>query len=107
MAVEYSQVKSEITRNYTLREYANDVVFVLKTIASGKNVAEPDIFIESGRFIAASHAVLVAPVLELFSQEYTEEKLQLKENNPPRIVIAFLIIRCTKISPFERSCRST
>ncbi|MGP1527839.1 MAG: biosynthetic arginine decarboxylase [Campylobacter sp.] len=98
MAVEYSQVKSEITRNYTLREYANDVVFVLKTIASGKNVAEPDIFIESGRFIAASHAVLVAPVLELFSQEYTEEKLQLKENNPPLITELYDLYTNIKLS---------
>jgi arginine decarboxylase len=28
---------------------------------------------------------LVAPVLELFSQEYTEEKLDMKEKNPPLI----------------------
>jgi len=85
LAVEYSQVQQNVTRNYTLREYANDVVFLLKTIADQKNVTEPDIFIESGRFVAASHAVLVAPVLELFSQEYTEGKLNLKKENPPLV----------------------
>lgn len=82
LAVEYSQTRDIMQRNYTLREYANDVVFLLKTIANSKDVVEPDIFIESGRYIAASHAVLVAPVLELFSQEYTEEKLNLKDQNP-------------------------
>ncbi|MSN96822.1 biosynthetic arginine decarboxylase [Campylobacter sp. FMV-PI01] len=82
LAVEYSQVKDSMQRNYTLREYANDVVFLLKTIANSKDVVEPDIFIESGRYIAASHAVLVAPVLELFSQEYTETKLNFKATNP-------------------------
>ena len=85
LAVEYSQFGEENARNYTLKEYANDVTFVLKTIANQKNEVEPDIFIESGRFVAASHAVLVAPVLELFSQEYTEQKLSLKKNNPPII----------------------
>lgn len=85
LAIEYSQFKDNPSRNYTLKEYANDVVFLLKSIANQKNEIEPDIFIESGRYIAASHAVLVAPVLELFSQEYTEEKLILKENNPPLI----------------------
>ena len=82
LAIEYSQFKEESSRNYTLNEYANDVVYMLKTISEQKKEIEPDIFIESGRFIAASHALLVAPVLELFSQEYTEEKLNLKKNNP-------------------------
>ena len=50
-----------------------------------KNEQEPDIFIESGRFIAANHAVLVAPVLELLSQEYDEKALKLKDSNPPLI----------------------
>ncbi len=85
LAVEYSQFKNEQSRNYTLSEYANDMVFILKNIAAQKKDLEPDIFIESGRFIAAHHAVLVAPVLELFSQEYTESKLFLKDKNPELI----------------------
>lgn len=85
LAVEYSQYKSNLNKNYTLSEYANDVVYLLKEIARGKQVSEPDIFIESGRFISAHHAVLIAPVLELFSQEYTENKLCPKEVNPPLI----------------------
>ncbi len=85
LAVEYSQHKDEIKRNYTLREYANDVIYLLKDISNRKKVKEPDIYIESGRYIAASHAVLIAPVLELFSQEYTEEKLKLKKENPPLV----------------------
>ncbi len=84
LAVEYSQYKNNILRNYTLSEYANDVVYLIKEIALKKDVKEPNIFIESGRFIAAHHAVLVAPVLELFSGEYTESKL-IKKDNPPLI----------------------
>ncbi|MGP1484823.1 MAG: biosynthetic arginine decarboxylase [Campylobacter sp.] len=85
LAIEYSQFKENSSRNYTLSEYANDVVYLLKTMAMQRNEIEPDIFIESGRFVAASHAVLVAPVLELFSQDYTEEKLALKKKNPQLI----------------------
>ena len=86
LAVEYSQFKDEQIRNYTLSEYANDMVFILKNIAEQKKDLEPDIFIESGRFIAAHHAVLVAPVLELFSQEYTESKLALKDKANPKLI---------------------
>ncbi|MDA3046500.1 biosynthetic arginine decarboxylase [Campylobacter sp. JMF_01 NE2] len=97
LAIEYSQVKENFSRNYTLKEYANDVVFLLKSIAQDKNEVEPNIFIESGRYVAASHAVLVAPVLELFTQEYTEAKLALKKENPP--VIAELYDLYTSLKP--------
>lgn len=85
LAVEYSQHEEKQERNYSLSEFANDVVFLMQEIAKRKGVAEPDIFTESGRYIAASHSVLVAPVLELFSQEYHEKGLRLKEKNPPLI----------------------
>jgi len=85
LAVEYSQHSLSQERNYSLKEFANDVVFLMQEIARSKGVEEPDIYTESGRFIAASHAVLIAPVLELFSQEYHESGLRLKQTNPPLI----------------------
>lgn len=83
LAIEYSQFKKSI--NYSMQEFANDVIFTLKNIALQKNVDEPDIYTESGRFIAANSTVLITPVLELFSAEYEEEHLRLKEQNPPLI----------------------
>jgi arginine decarboxylase len=85
LAVEYAQNSTNIQRNYTVEEFSNDVVFLIKDIANSKGVKEPNIFTESGRFISSSHAVLVAPVLELFSAEYSEKLLKLKEQNPPLI----------------------
>lgn len=85
LAVEYSQHEDKQERNYSLREFANDVVFLMQDISKRKGVEEPDIFTESGRYVAASHSVLIAPVLELFSQEYTEKGLRLKEVNPPLV----------------------
>ncbi len=85
LAVEYSQHLSYKELNYSLKEFANDVIFLMKEIAKNKSIDEPDIFTESGRFIASSHAVLIAPVLELFSSEYHEKSLRLKEQNPPLI----------------------
>lgn len=85
LAVEYSQHQHIQNRNYTLEEFSNDVIYLFKDISIAKGEPEPDIFIESGRFISANHAILVAPVLELFSQEYDEDVLRLKENNPPLI----------------------
>ncbi|AXH10004.1 arginine decarboxylase [Malaciobacter halophilus] len=83
LAVEYSQFNRTI--NYSLQEFASDVIFTLKNIAKQKGVEEPNIFTESGRFISASSAVLITPVLELFSAEYEAAHLRLKKKNPPLI----------------------
>ncbi len=85
LGVEYTQNEAYPEVTYSLREYANDTTFTLSEIARAKGVKEPDIVIESGRFIAASHAVLVAPVFELFSEEYSIKALRLKAENPPLI----------------------
>ncbi len=85
LAVEYAQNEQHRLRNYSLREFANDVVYVLREIMNAKGVDHPNIFTESGRFIVASHAVLITPVLELFSQDYQEKSLKFAENNPPLI----------------------
>ena len=85
LAVEYAQNEQQRLRNYSLDEFANDVVYVLREIMNAKSVAHPNIFTESGRFIVASHAVLIAPVLELFSQDYQEKSLHFSKVNPPLI----------------------
>ncbi|KIM10584.1 MAG: arginine decarboxylase [Sulfuricurvum sp. PC08-66] len=86
LAIEYSQSKHAKNRNYTLAEFSNDVVFTLKSITQNKNVPSPDIYTESGRFIAAPHAMLISPVLELFSHDYQEKSIKLKEQNPPLVM---------------------
>jgi len=85
LAVEYDQHEKAHARNYSIDEFSSSVVFLLGEIMNAKGVEHPDIFTESGRFIVASHAVLITPVLELFSQDYHEKLLNFKETNPPLI----------------------
>ena len=85
LAVEYDQHSSSKIRNYSIEEFSNSVVFAISEIMDAKNVKHPNIFTESGRYVVASHAVLITPVLELFSQDYKENLLSLKEINPPLI----------------------
>ncbi|NPA12210.1 MAG: biosynthetic arginine decarboxylase [Epsilonproteobacteria bacterium] len=82
LAIEYSQWENFRDKNYSIEEFSNDVVYLLKEISQKKSVPMPDIFTESGRFIASPSTVLIAPVIELFSQEYNEKNLKLKDKNP-------------------------
>lgn len=45
--------------NYTLREYANDVVYRIGSVCDARGIEHPLIVSESGRAIAAHHSVLV------------------------------------------------
>jgi len=85
LAVEYNQYPHAKSHNYSIEEFSSSVVFLLGEIMDAKGVKHPDVFTESGRFIIASHAVLITPVLELFTQDYHEKHLKLKEENPPLI----------------------
>jgi arginine decarboxylase len=49
--------------NYTLVEYANDVVYRIASVCNARNIEHPMIVSESGRAIAAHHSVLIFDVL--------------------------------------------
>src|SRR5580692_9174076 len=49
--------------DYTLQEYANDVVYHIQNVCDESSVPHPTIITESGRAIAAYHSVLVFNVL--------------------------------------------
>jgi arginine decarboxylase len=58
-----SQTDFESSVNYTLQEYANDVVFHIQQVCDEAEVPHPIIISESGRAIAAYHSLLVFNVL--------------------------------------------
>jgi len=58
-----SQTNFDSSVNYTLQEYANDVVHHIQNVCDEAKIAHPTIISESGRAIAAYHSVLVFNVL--------------------------------------------
>jgi arginine decarboxylase len=65
LGVDYdgSQTDFESSVNYTLQEYANDVVYHIQNVCDEASVPHPHIVTESGRAITAYHSVLVFNVL--------------------------------------------
>ncbi|MDM7923906.1 MAG: biosynthetic arginine decarboxylase [Pyrinomonadaceae bacterium] len=64
MAVDYdgSRTSFESSANYNAQEFANDVIYVIKTVCDDENVPHPTIIQESGRYLSAYHAILVTNV---------------------------------------------
>ncbi len=65
LGVDYdgSQTNFASSMNYSIQEYANDVVYSMKEICDADNVPHPSIVSESGRAVTAHHSVLVVNVL--------------------------------------------
>jgi arginine decarboxylase len=64
LGVDYdgSNTSYEASMNYTVTEYANDVVYIVQEICDAENVPVPTLISESGRALTAYHAVLVSEI---------------------------------------------
>lgn len=72
-----SQTDFESSVNYTLQEYANDIIYHVQNVCDEAEVPHPVIMSESGRAIAAYHSVLVFNVLGVsgFGEEQVPDEL--------------------------------
>ena len=75
LGVDYdgSQTNFESSVNYTLEEYANDVVYHVQAVCDDAGVKHPTIVSESGRAIVAYHSALIFNVLGVSA--FGEEKM--------------------------------
>jgi arginine decarboxylase len=82
LGVDYdgSQTNFESSANYTLQEYANDVVYHVQSVCDEAGVAHPTIISESGRAVVAYHSALVFGVLGVAGQGENDVPLQLPED---------------------------
>jgi arginine decarboxylase len=89
LGVDYdgSQTNFESSVNYTLEEYANDVVYHIQTVCDDAGVKHPTIVSESGRAIVAYHSVLIFNVLGVsaFGEEKIPETISPAEAEQPVI----------------------
>jgi arginine decarboxylase len=67
LGVDYdgSSTNWQSSTNYTMQEYANDVVAAVEDACSTAGIPHPDILSESGRAMVAHHSVLVFNILDV------------------------------------------
>lgn len=70
LGVDYdgSNSTSQASVNYSLQEYANDVVYTLADACRSQELPMPHIISESGRALTAHHALLLLSVIDVESQ---------------------------------------
>jgi len=87
LAIDYdgSRTNFAASANYSMQEYANDVVYQIMTTCDEANVEHPIIVSESGRAITAHHSILIVNVLGITEFQLVEPTAPAAENTPPLI----------------------
>lgn len=107
LGVDYDGSKTtfESSMNYTIEEYARDVVWILDEICKKGNVPHPDIVTESGRATVAHHSVLVFNVLGIantFATNCNPAEIISKTEEPTIKTMAQLLVDVT-----PKNCQET
>ncbi len=81
LAVDYdgSKTNFQSSMNYTVEEYARDVISAIGEACSEAKVRQPNVITESGRALVAHHAVLIAEVIDVAPAYNVVSEL----NDPP------------------------
>lgn len=59
--------RSDCSVNYSIQEYANNIVYTIGEFCNERNIPHPNIITESGRAMTAHHAVLVVNIIDIES----------------------------------------
>jgi len=88
-----SQTDFESSVNYTLDEYARDIVFRIKTVCDEAEVPHPTIVSESGRATVAYHSLLVFDVLGVSNFDRYQVPPDMPEDAPQQATDLFALSR--------------
>ncbi len=88
-----SQTDFESSVNYTLQEYANDVIFRVKSVCEEAGVPHPIIISESGRAVVAYHSLLIFDVLGVSNFDRYTAPPEMPADAPQPISDLFSIFR--------------
>ncbi|MEY2497759.1 MAG: arginine decarboxylase [Verrucomicrobiota bacterium] len=83
LGVDYDGSRSDFdsSANYSLQEYANDVVWNIMDVCDSEGVAHPAIVNEGGRAIVAHHSVLVVEAFSSIEKTAPKLKVDLTEKD--------------------------
>ncbi len=87
LGVDYDGSRSafDSSTNYTLQEYANDIVYYIADVCNAEKVPHPDIISESGRAIVAHHSVLIVEVFGSIEKNRPSLALPYGDNEHPLV----------------------
>jgi arginine decarboxylase len=87
LGVDYdgSRTTFDSSTNYSLSEYARDIVYSIMEVCDSEGVAHPTIVSESGRAIVAHHSVLLVEAFGSIEKHPETKSVEPAEGDPPLV----------------------
>ena len=97
LGIDYDGSRSTFasSTNYSVQEYANDVVYHLLEICKAEDLPHPNIISESGRAMTAHHSILVVNVLDVTSFPEWSEQIEIADDAPEVVKEVFDVLDST------------
>ena len=97
LGIDYDGSRSTFasSTNYSVQEYANDVVYHLLEICKAEDLPHPNIISESGRAMTAHHSVLVVNVLDVTSFPEWSDQIGIADGAPEVVKEIFDVLDST------------
>ncbi len=94
LGVDYdgSRTTFDSSTNYTLNEYARDIVYTVKDVCDSESVAHPTLVSESGRALVAHHSVLIVETFGSIEKNNRTAEVEPADDDP-QLVSDILDIR--------------
>ena len=97
LGIDYDGSRSTFasSTNYSVQEYANDVVYHLLEICKAEDLPHPNIISESGRAMTAHHSILVVNVLDVTTFPEWSEQIKIADDAPEVVKEVFDVLDST------------
>ncbi len=97
LGVDYDGSRSTFasSKNYSVQEYANDVVYHLLEICQAENLPHPNIISESGRAMTAHHSILIVNVLDVTGFPQWSDEIKIADDAPEVVKEIFDVLAST------------
>ncbi|MBC2596109.1 biosynthetic arginine decarboxylase [Ruficoccus amylovorans] len=84
LGIDYDGSRSNFdsSANYSLQEYARDMVFNIKSVCESSEVPVPDIVTESGRALVALHSILIVEVVDNIAKNDEPADISKRKRKP-------------------------
>ncbi len=88
LGVDYDGTRSSNASsvNYSVQEYANDVIYSITEACDKYEIAHPNVIAESGRALTAHHSILIFNILETAGPAFFDEETHEIAEDAPDIV---------------------
>lgn len=104
LGVDYdgSRTNFDSSMNYSMQEYARDVVFNIRSVCDAAGVEHPDIISESGRALVAAHSILVVEVTDRIAKVMTPQQQPEMTSHQLLRDLLHILEQGARYSPLER-----